>query len=150
MAAAWTVLLQGCYESLPMQQGVAPETGRVVLVLNDQGRAAHSERLGPMMEKIEGQLVSQQADSYTLSVVRVTQLNGTSAIWNGEQVTLLKVHTVGYQVRRLNVARTVSLTLVVAAVTVFGLFGKALAGGGTDDKEQPANGGQPVLQRRVP
>lgn len=150
MVAAWAVVLQGCYESLPLQQGVAPETGRVELVLNDQGRAALSERLGPMVQKVEGQMLSQQADAYTLSVVRVSQLDGNTAMWNGEQVTLLKVHTVGFQVRQLNKARTIGLAAAVTAAVVFVFFGKALTGGGTDDKTQPPDGGQPVLQQRVP
>ena len=48
VVAAWSVSLQGCYESLPIQQGAAPEVGRVELVLNDLGRAALAERMGPM------------------------------------------------------------------------------------------------------
>jgi len=133
-----------------MQQGVAPETGRVELVLNDQGRAALSERLGPMVEKVEGQLLSQQADAYTISVVRVNQINGNSALWNGEQVTVLKAHTIGFQVRRLNKVRTVSLAVAVTAAAVVLFFGKALTGGGTDDKTPPPDGGQPSLQKRIP
>ena len=150
VVAAWTVALQGCYESLPLRQGVAPETGRVELVLNDQGRAALSERLGTMVEKVEGQLLSQQADAYTISVVRVSQINGNSALWNGEQVTVLKAHTVGFQVRQLNKMRTVSLAVAVTAAAVVLFFGKALVGGGTDDKTPPPDPGQPSLQKRIP
>jgi len=132
-----------------MQQGVAPDTGRVELVLNDQGRAALSERLGTMVEKVEGHVLSQRADAYTISVVRVHQLNGSSALWNGEQVTVLKEHTVGYQVRRLHVAKTVGLAAAVTALTVYVFFGKQLIGGGTDDKVQPPPMTEPSLQRRV-
>ena len=143
MVAAWSVSLQGCYESLPLRQGVAPETGRVELVLNDQGRAALVERLGPMIEKVEGQMLSQGPDSYTVSVVRVSQLNGNSASWNGEQVTVRKEYTVGYQVRQLSTVRSVGLAAVFVAAVVL-VFKKALIGGGVDDKSAPTGGGEPT------
>ena len=150
LLAAGSVLLQGCYDTLPLQREVPPVASRVQVALNDQGRAALSERLGPMVEKVEGQMLSQQADAYTISVVRINQLNGSTALWNGEQVTLLKSHTVGYQVRRLSKARTIGLAVAMTAATVVLFFGKALTGGGTDDKPLPPDPGQPSLQKRVP
>ena len=149
MAAAWTFTLQGCYESLPLQQGVAPETGRVELVLNDQGRAALSERLGTMVEKVEGQMLSQRADAYTISVVRISQLNGGSALWNGEQVTLLKSHTAGFQVRQMSKPKTIAFAAVVTVLALV-VFSKNLIGGGNDDKTQPPPMTEPSLQRRTP
>jgi hypothetical protein len=144
VAAAWSVLLQGCYRSLPLQQGVAPETGRVELVLNDQGRAALSERLGPMVEKVEGQMLSQTTESYTVSVVRISQLNGGTALWNGEQVTIPKSQLLGYQVRQLDKVKTFGLAAAVTVAMVVLFLGKSLTGGGTDDKQQPPDPGQPT------
>lgn len=149
VAAAWTVALQGCYESLPLRQGVAPETGRVELILNDQGRAALSERLGTMVDKVEGQMLSQRADAYTISVVRISQLNGGSALWNGEEVTLLKAHTAGFQVRQMSKPRTIALAAAAAAL-VLAVFSKDLIGGGSDDKVQSPPMTEPSLQRRIP
>lgn len=143
VAAAWSVLLQGCYRSLPLQQGVAPETGRVELVLNDQGRAALTERLGPMVEKVEGQMLSQTSESYTVSVARISQLNGGTALWNGEQVTIPKSQLLGFQVRQLDKVRTIGLATAVTVAIVVLFLGKSLIGGGTDDKQQPPDPGQP-------
>ena len=143
VAAAWSILLQGCYRSLPLRQGVAPETGRVELVLNDQGRAALSERLGPMVEKVEGEMLSQTADSYTVSVVRISQLNGGTALWNGERVTIPMSQLLGYQVRQLDKLRTIGLAAAVTVAMVVLFLGKSLIGGGTDNKQQPPDSGQP-------
>ncbi|MCX5756128.1 MAG: hypothetical protein NTX19_08475 [Gemmatimonadetes bacterium] len=144
VVAAWAVSLQGCFESLPLSQGVAPSAGRVELVLNDQGRAALSERLGPQVEKLEGAMLSQAPDSYTMSVARISQLNGNTAMWNGEQVTVRKDHTVGYQVRQLNKVRTIGLAVALTAVVVF-LFNKSLfTAQGTDDKPAGPAGGEPT------
>jgi len=148
VVAAWAVSLQGCFESLPLSQGVAPSAGRVELVLNDQGRAALSERLGPQVEKLEGTMLSQAPDSYTMSVARISQLNGNTAMWNGEQVTVRKDHTVGYQVRQLNKVRTIGLAVALTAVVVF-LFNKSLfTAQGTDDKPGGPAGGEPTRVAR--
>jgi hypothetical protein len=143
VVAAWSVSLQGCYESLPLQQGVAPQTGRVELVLNDQGRAALAERLGSQVEKVEGQMLSQGSDSYTLSVYRVSQLNGNSSAWNGEQVTLRKDFTIGFQIRQISKVRSIGLAVAFVAVTVL-VFKKSLIGGGVDDKSVLPGGGEPT------
>lgn len=148
VVAAWSVALQGCYESLPVQQGVAPTVGRIELVLNDQGRAALAERLGPIVEKVEGQLVSQDANGYTISVVSVSQLKGGIAHWNGEQVTVRSDQMIGFQVRQLNKVKTIGLAAVVTVGAVIVFFGKSLLGGGTDDKTPTPGGGEPTLIRR--
>lgn len=113
------------------------------LVLNDQGRAAMSERLGTMVEKVEGTVLSQTADSYTIAVAKVSQFNGNASTWNGEQVTVRKDQTAGYQVRRLNVLKTVAVAAVVTVALAYLFFGSAITGGGTDDKPTPPDGGPP-------
>jgi hypothetical protein len=121
----------------------------VELVLNDQGRAALSERLGTMVDKVEGQMLSQQGDSYTISVVRVSQLNGGTALWNGEQVSVRKEYTTGFQVRQVSKVKSIALAVAVAAAVVL-VFSKDLLGGGSDDKTQDPGHIEPTLQRRAP
>jgi len=136
VVAVWSVAVQGCYQSLPLETGVAPSAPeRVELVLNDQGRAALADRLGPMVGKVDGHVVSATDDRYTIAVARIAMLNGNSATWNGEQVEVLKAYTVGYQVKKLDKVRTFGLALVVSAGAIFVFVGKSLLGGGTDDKE---------------
>jgi len=58
----------------------------VQLVLNDKGRVEVGSQLGSGVDKIEGTLIGQDADTYTLSVAYVYQINGNSTKWAGEQV----------------------------------------------------------------
>lgn len=138
MVAAWSLVLQGCYESLPLRQGTAPTAVRVEFVLNDQGRAALSDKLGPAVQKIEGEVVDQNDGSYVLSVYRVTSFDGNSAAWTGERVNVAKEQTSGYQVRRLSRTRTTLLAAGVLAGVTLVFFGKSLGiGGGSETVPGP-------------
>jgi hypothetical protein len=128
--ATCSLLLQACYESLPLTQTPPMSAPRVELVLNDQGRAALSDRLGTAVDKIEGQLVGQDQTGYSMLVYRVKQLTGNSAAWNGEKVTIAKEYTVGFQIRQLDKRRTTIAVAVVVGVVVAVLVGVSLAGNG--------------------
>ena len=102
-----------------------------------------------MVEKVEGQMLSQRGDAYTISVVCVSQLAGGSALWNGEEVTLLKAHTAGYQVRQMSKPKTIVLAAAVTALILIA-FSQDLIGGGSDDKSDGPPKIEPTLQRRIP
>jgi hypothetical protein len=112
------MLLQGCYETLPLQQGSAPATVSVQLVMNDKGRLAVADKLGGSVDRVEGMVTAQNADSYTLSVTEVYQLNGNSAKWENEPVTISKDGVDGYKIHRFNQARTVILAAAITAALV--------------------------------
>lgn len=134
------LLLQGCYETLPLQQGPPPATVSVQLVLNDRGRVSVGDKLGSAVDKVEGMLIAQNADSYTLAVSQVYQLGGNSSKWNGEEVTIAKDGTIGYQVHRFNQTRTVILAAAVVTAVVVFLVSVGLKGSGTP--ETPGSSGQ--------
>ena len=134
LGAAGSLLLQGCYESLPVQHGAPPATTRVEFLLNDQGRAALSQKLGPAVQKIEGELVDAKDSLYMVSVFRVTGFDGNSAAWTGERVALGKDHVDGYQVRRLNKTRSALVAVGVVAAVVSFFVGRSLLGGGSEQK----------------
>jgi hypothetical protein len=133
-----------------MQTGAPPVAERVQFVLNDQGRVALSNKLGPAVEKAEGQVVAVDGSSFDINVFRVGQIGGGSVMWNGERVSISRDQVLGYQVRRLDKGRT---ALVAASVTVGLLlvfFGKSLfiPGGGVEDPPSTLPG--PHEQRRLP
>ena len=138
------LLLQGCYETLPLQQGSPPASVGVQLILNDKGRVAVGDRLGSAVEKIEGTITAQNSDSYTIAVTQVYQIGGNSSKWNGEAVTIAKDGTDGFRIHRFNQTRTVVLAVaIVVAVTVF-LVTVGLKAGGTGDSSSglPGSTGQ--------
>jgi hypothetical protein len=122
------ILLQGCYETLPLQEGPPPATAGVQLVLNDKGRDEVSTMLGSAVDRVEGTVIAQNSDSYTLAVSQVYTLGGSSSKWAGEKVTIDKDGTRGYQVHRFNEARTLVLAAVITGAAVAFLVGAGLAG----------------------
>ena len=131
-----------------MRQGAPPVAERVEFVLNDQGRVALASKLGPAVERVEGQVLEVSENAYDISVIGIRQIGGSSATWNGERVSVGKDLVTGYSIRRLNRTRT---TLVAGGVTVGVLaliFGRSLlfGGGGVEDVP-PTEPGPPSVIR---
>ena len=135
------LLLQGCYETLPLQQGPPPATVSVQFVLNDRGRVAVADKLGSAVDRVEGMLTAQNSDTYTLAVSQVYQVDGSSSKWNGEPVTIVKDGTVGFRIHRYNQTRTVVLAVAIVAATVLFLTTTKLIGGGSDQTGTSGNSG---------
>jgi len=148
LLATCSLLLQGCYESLPLQQGVAPSTARVEFQLNDAGRIALGDKLGANVLKVEGTVLQQDNSSYQMSVFRVTHFDGSSAAWTGERVSVAKEHTVGYSVRRLNKVRT-ALLVGGVVVGIAAIFAKSLGLVGGSDPGPGDTGPPPPSRSRA-
>jgi hypothetical protein len=133
------ILLQGCYETLPLQEGPPPATAGVQLVLNDKGREEVSAMLGSAVDRVEGTVIAQNADSYTLAVADVYTLGGTSSKWNGEKVTIARDGTRGYQVHRFNQTRTIVLAAIITGAAVVFLVTVGLKGFGVGSQGGPGN-----------
>lgn len=140
--ATCALLLQGCYESLPLQQGIVPTGRQVEFILNDAGRLALAPKLGSAVEKVRGNVIAVDGESYTMTVTHVLQYGGGSATWNGEKVVILKEHTVGFQVRQLDKTRSALLAGVVVVGIGALFFGKSLFGSGAETADPTGTGGQ--------
>ena len=127
------MLLQGCYETLPLQQGPPPVSAQSVqLTLNDRGRVAVADKLGAGVAKVEGTITAQDATSYTMAMSHVYQLNGSSTTWNGELVTFPKDASDSYQVRQYNKTRTLALAAAITVAVVVFFVTATLHGSGND------------------
>jgi hypothetical protein len=133
------MLLQGCYETLPLQEGPPPASPGVQLVLNDKGREEVSNSLGSAVDRVEGTLIAQNSASYTLAVSEVYTLGGSSSKWSGEDVTIAKDGTRGYQLHRFNPTRTVIIAAVITGAAVAFLVGAGLTGSGVGSQNGTAS-----------
>lgn len=114
------------------------------MVLNDRGRVAVSDKLGSAVDRVEGTITAQNADSYTVAVSQVYQLNGNSSKWEGEAVTIAKDATSGYRIHRFNQTRTVVLAVAIVAAAAVFLATVGLKASGTGDT--PGSGTGPTGQ----
>jgi hypothetical protein len=114
---------------------------QVELELNDQGRVAMGERLGPEVAKVDGTLVGATADEYTIHIDRVQYLDGTTSSWGGESVVLRQQDVKGILERRFSKGRTLAAIASGAAAVGAFIATRSLIGGGTGSKPTKPGGG---------
>ncbi len=125
----------GCYSYLPIQ-AVAPAAGQDVgVILNDQGRQLVKDKLGDLVERVDGTLLSATETAVTLSVARTHSLRGTQSIWAGEQVEIQRAGIRGFRERQLSRSRTAFLTigLIVGIAALISGLSLAVSGDGKPD-----------------
>ncbi|WP_156798889.1 hypothetical protein [Gemmatimonas aurantiaca] len=113
---SWTLLLQiGCYSHGPIQTAPPPVAEQVGVVLNDRGRALLADRVGPIIQRIEGRQVKRQNGEVTVAVSQVVDLRGNTTKWTGEEVTIPEDAIMGYQPRKFSKLKTFLLVGAVVA-----------------------------------
>lgn len=125
----------GCYSFLPIQES-APNVGQEVgVILNDQGRQLVRDRLGELVERVDGTLLSVTETAITLSVTSTLSLRGTESIWAGEQVEIQRAGIRGFRERQLSRSRTVFLAIgiVVGVAALISSLTLAVGGNGRPD-----------------
>jgi hypothetical protein len=136
--------LAGCYASMPVNGTPAAGT-TVVLDLNDRGRVALGEQVGPSARTIEGQVGSASDSTYSLRVSSVSYLNGQSNRWSGEPLTVPANLVSRATQRTFSRGRTTLLGVAAAAALAILIKSTNLLGnasGGGDVGRPPPPGSQ--------
>lgn len=136
-----SLLNVGCYTAGPLMSEPEPAQ-RVVLTLNDRGRAALSEQLGGGPVSVEGIVESTDNAAYVMRVSRVTYIASPATTWTGERVRIGKDGVGMSQARQLSKGRTF-LAIGIAGLA-FGIFAatRGLIGWGSDPAPPPITPGQ--------
>lgn len=129
----------GCHTYLPVSSAV-PDRGETVgVVLNDHGRAQLGSKLGTLVERVDGELISQTDSAITLNVSRTRSLRGTHSVWAGEPVEIPKSGVLGYQKREFSRGRSVFMTIgIVLGIAAIGsAIGLSVGGFGRSGDPPP-------------
>jgi hypothetical protein len=126
------LLVAGCHTMVPVV-GSAPLLGtRVSLVVNDAGRVALGEAVGPEVAELEGRLVDRDSTRLVLSVSMVRLLRGGVQVWSGERVTVRREHVSTVRERHLSKSRSAVLAGVASAALAV-IIRQGIRGGGVLD-----------------
>jgi len=99
--------LAGCYSLQPVS-AATPELGSVVAVdVNDAGRAALNQAVGPEVRQLEGRLVQRSEAEMLLAVTAVRTFRGGEQVWKGERVTLRPEYLGNTYAKRFSTGRTI-------------------------------------------
>lgn len=131
-------VLTGCYSLRPVTTPV-PEGAEVAFDVNDAGRVALAQQIGPEVAQLEGRLVSAANGDYVLAVNAVRFVRGAEQIWKGERVRLSKDHVRTSYERRFSPGRTAAMAAVTAGGVVAFFATRSLLGIGSE----PGDDGRP-------
>jgi hypothetical protein len=112
----------------------------VTFEISDSGRVGLSDRFGSGLAAIEGRVESAQPDLYVISVFKVSQLSGESALWSGESVRLQRAYVATTKGREFSPTRTTLMAIAAVAVAGTLLASTHLIGtfnGPTDEPTPP-------------
>ena len=141
LVALGSLLLGGCYTYVPSDAVRLDPGSQFEFELNDQGRVAMGERLGPEVATVDATLVSVTDSLYGVRVARVKYLDGTSSAWAGEKVDLQKQDVKRVLERRFSKGRTlVAIGGGAAAIGAF-IATRSLIGTGTGNPTTKPPGG---------
>lgn len=134
-----------CYTYVPVVTAPAPGA-RVAIDINDDGRVALRDQLGPAVVRVEGTLTALDGDAYLVRTTSVTPIGGRPLPVDTVRVRVERRHMVRIDERQLSHSRTwIAIGTAVVIVAAFFVSG-GFSGRGTPPEEPP--GGPPVNQFR--
>jgi len=141
LVALGSLLFSGCYTYVPSDAARLDPGSQLEFELNDQGRVAMDERLGPEVATVDGTLVAVTDSQYGVRVARVRYLDGTSSAWGGEKVDLQQQYVKRVLERKFSKGRTlVAIGSGAAAIGAF-IATRSLIGNGTGNQTTKPGGG---------
>jgi hypothetical protein len=141
-------VLHACYTYARIDPQTPAPSGRYVeLQITDVGRVGLGERFGAGLREISGTVVAQQSNDLTLSVDRISNIDGAMDRWSGDTTRIDRSFIGSMTERRVSASRTALLAISVAAaaylVTTSGVLGS------TREKDEEPTG--PINQsNRIP
>lgn len=131
----------GCYSYQPVQVQPPQAMERVSISLNDRGREQLTQRVGPILDRVEGRIVRLDSTNVVIAVSRVVNLRGETSNWVGEEVVIPRDGILGYQARPFSRGRTAVLVGALVGGLIAFALSISLAVSGTGKPDAPPDGG---------
>lgn len=131
LCAASLGMQVACYSYAPLQTAAPAQPKEIGVVINDRGRTLLADRIGALVDRIDGRIVSIDSQNLVMNVYKVTDLRGTASTWTGERVTIPREGILGFRERKLSKLKVLvlvgvaALAIVAVLRTSLDLFGDA-------------------------
>ena len=121
----------GCYSysAVPMTEPLVEQNAE--FRISDAGRVQLARALGPGVETVEGRIVRQDANGWTVKVYRIANIRDEVSTWSGEEVDIPASAVELLQRRNLDKQRSVVALAAVAGGVTFFVLTRSIFGGGT-------------------
>jgi hypothetical protein len=141
----------GCYTLQPLQFEPPAPQERTAIVLSDRGRLLLADRVGSLVEYVDGVIAARDSTGVVVAVAGTKDVRGGTSLWSGEEITIPAEAIAGYRPRTLSKPRSYLLAATAVAVITVLTFGLSLDlfGTGRDDSEttDPSDPGGPISFR---
>ena len=137
-----------CYRTVPVTPGAVAPGMQLRLDLNDDGRVALRDSVGPSAAQIEGAAQQRTDSGYVVSVAGVRYLNGQHNRWSGEQLLVRASLVQRASERRFSRSRTALVVGGGLALLLAFALSQDLLGGGSEVGPGD-DGGEGPIQRRA-
>jgi hypothetical protein len=138
VCAASLMLQQGCYSAIPVTGASTMPRGEVTIRVNDRGRLLIGNRLGPLVDKLQGRIVRADSTQVEMAVELAEDVRGTVARWGGERFTIPREGINTIDEKKLAKKRTWFLVGAIAAgVVLFFATGVARTFFGSEGTIEP-------------
>jgi hypothetical protein len=130
----------GCYTYVPARASYLEPGREVALDLNDVGRVNLGTQIGAEVARVAGILQQQTGTDYSIRISEVTYLNGRSAMWSGEPVTIRQDYVRGVLEKKISAGKTAAAVVASAGVVGGAILAHTLVTGGNgngDGKPEP-------------
>lgn len=135
---ASSLFLQGCYNAIPVAGASALPRGEVTIRMNDRGRLLVGNRLGPLVDKLQGRIVRMDSLQVEMAVELAEDARGSIARWGGERFTIPREGINSMNEKQLSKKRSWLLVGAIAVgVAAFYIGGKALSLFGSNGSVDP-------------
>jgi hypothetical protein len=135
----------GCYTYVPARASYLEPGREVALDLNDMGRVNLGTQIGAEVARVAGILQQQTGTDYSLRISEVTYLNGRTATWSGEPVTIRQDYVRGVLEKKISAGKTAAAVVASAGVVGGAILAHTLVtngnGNGDGKPEPPPNTG---------
>ncbi|HEY1953697.1 MAG TPA: hypothetical protein VGG76_12910 [Gemmatimonadaceae bacterium] len=130
----------GCYSYVPSQASYLEPGREMAVEINDLGRLNINALIGGDVSQIAGILQQQTGTDFTIKVSELTYLNGKSAIWSGEPVTVRQDYVRTVFEKKVSPGKTAAAVLASAGVIGGAVIAHTLVAGGNGNGSE----GKPV------
>jgi hypothetical protein len=133
----------GCYSYRTIPAETANPGTEVALLVNDAGRVALGERIGPGALRIAGRVAEHSDSGFVVQVSEISYVDNRRAKWGGEPVLVPVQYVGGVTEKRFNKGRTWLTAGIASAALLAIALGADLIGGGSGagDTKVPPGGG---------
>jgi hypothetical protein len=135
-----TLFALGCYTYMPSDASLLRVGREVAVDLNDLGRLNLSPQIGAEVRQVAGILQQQTGTDLSIRVSELTYLNGRTAMWSGEPVTIRADYVRGVYEKKLSAGKTAAAALASAGVVGGAIVAHTLitSGNGNGSEGKPA------------